>query len=192
MGDDMAESGRGRVRGRGRAALLLVAALAACLPVAAGAHGGTRTVHTTAGPYRVEAYVSRFGSEVDESVLVSDAVSGQALAALVVTLTLRRGSDTRGPFPARLAGGQFEARYPTPDGNGWNVTIAIDGPKGSATVEHAYVDPASGRGGELLNLGMVVILMAGTFLAYRLWLRPRAGAVKEEGSAESGPAPDRA
>lgn len=46
-------------------------------PDPTAAHGGTRVLHTDAGPYRVEAFVTREASGIDESVILSDIESGR-------------------------------------------------------------------------------------------------------------------
>jgi hypothetical protein len=154
-------------------ALLVIAALlATAWPLNAHAHGGRIALRTTAGPYRIEAVVSRTGGMIDESITLTEAATGQVVQAGVVSVTLTHPDGrTLGPFVARGAAGVFEARYPPPEGVGWTVTLAIAGPAGTAEASHPYRAPGGGGSPLLTVIAGVALFVVMPVLAWRIWWR---------------------
>lgn len=156
-----------------RHGLLALALILLVAPSPVSAHGGRLALRTTAGPYRIEAVVSRIGGTIDESVTVRAAVTGQAVTAAAITISLaHQDGRTLGPFVAHGTGGVYEARYPPPPGtSGWTVTIAISGPLGDAEAQHAYLDPGGGNSPLLTIVAGVALFVVLPVLAWRLWWR---------------------
>src|SRR5215211_4896794 len=119
--------------------LVLVVTVAALIQSPAGvdAHGGTRVLRTEAGPYHIEAYVTREGALIDESIRLTNTSSDQPVLGAAVALSLEDQSGSRlGPMLARPIGEIYEVRYQPQDGSGWNVLVEIQGPDGNAAVRH--------------------------------------------------------
>jgi hypothetical protein len=157
-------------------ALLLAAIAMAASPDQLAAHGGTRVLRAEAGPYHVEASVTREGSLIDESIRLTNLTTDQPVLGAAVALTLESESGERlGPLLARPAGEIYEVRYQPREGDGWIVLIEIQGPDGSAAVRHPYRAPSdsgwSGRPGLLLNLLLVALLIAAVVILPRLGRR---------------------
>jgi hypothetical protein len=154
----------------------------------AAAHGGRRVLETTAGPYRIEATISRAGDLVDETVAVTDAGSGRPVAGATVALMLEEEhGEIAGPFLATRAGGRHEARYPRPPDGRWTVLIEVRSSLGDATARHPYQPPPggvwTGRTAALINLVVIVALVAAVFVLPRLGRRSRRTAPRGEGAA---------
>jgi len=159
----------------------LVAILLALLPAVAGAHGGVRALRTTEGPYRIDAVVSRAGSQVDETIVLLDAETGRPVVNAIVGLTLESESGRRaGPFVVRSTNGSYEVRFPPPeDGERWSVFIDIQGPQGTVAVHHPYRAPDDGWGGRralFFNLLLIAAIVALVIFLPR-WRRSQQGRV---------------
>ncbi|MGH2586540.1 MAG: hypothetical protein ACRDJE_16620 [Dehalococcoidia bacterium] len=157
---------------------VLAVILLALLPAAIAAHGGSRVLRTTEGPYRIDAVVSRAGSQVDETIVLLDDQTGRPLANAVIALTLEDESGQRvGPFVVRSTDGNYEVRYPPPeDGERWTVLIDIQGPQGTVAVHHPYRAPDDdgwgGRRALFLNLLLIAAIVAIVIFLPR-WRRNR-------------------
>lgn len=162
---------------------VLAVAAAVAVPAGVGAHGGTRVLRADAGPYHVEAFVTREGSLIDETIVLTDADSDRTVLGAAVAITLEDASGERmGPMIARPVGDTYEVRYPPQEGDGWNVLIEIQGPDGAAAVRHAYRAPQDsgwgGRPGLLLNLLLLGLLVTTVIVLPRFgrWRRGKAPA----------------
>ena len=155
--------------------LMLVVAAAALNHSLTGvdAHGGTRVLRTEAGPYHIEAYVTREGTLIDESIRLTSISSGQPVFGAAVALFLEDQSGAKlGPMLARPIGEVYEVRYQPQDGSGWNVLVEIQGQDGSVAIRHPYRVPSDsgwgGRPGLLLNLLLLGLLVAAVVILPRL------------------------
>ncbi len=148
-----------------------------------GAHGGRLAPRTVSGPYRIEAVVSRVAGKLDETITVTDAITGAAVLDTRVVLWLDDNQgQTLGPFVARPTRDGFEARYDRPQDSGWRVRITVQGPLGTVEVLH----PAVTFGGEpdrfTATLAGAALILLIPLIAYRFWFRredagrPAAGA----------------
>ena len=136
----------------------------------AHAHGGRLALRTTAGPYRIEAVVSRTAGMIDESVTLTETATGQLVSTGVVTLTLSHtDGGALGPFVARGAAGVFEARYPAPEGGGWTVVVAVSGPAGAAEASHPYRAPGGADSPLLTIVAGVLLFVVMPVVAWRIW-----------------------
>jgi hypothetical protein len=178
--------GSRRIRVLRAVALTLICALA--WPAAAAAHGGRLAFTLRAGPYAVQAYVSRADTSIDETLLLTDAAGGRPISGGVVLLTLENERQaSRGPFTGRLVGGGFEVLFPPPSGSGWTIAIEIQGPLGPATASHPYVAPESGAGDWAVLAAALLALVVAPFLARRWWRgRHRSEQAEPEATSRDG------
>lgn len=160
------------------------------------AHGGVTVVRTTAGPYRIEATVTRRGGRIDETIVVleDETLEPVSSAQVAVTLVARDGQQA-GPLVARSLGTGFEVLYPPPEGNaGWRVRITVVG-AGQAEpveVEHPFQAPGqewavgSGMGGLVLAVLGIAIPVGIVLLLLRPERRTLGGAGQERLGAPDG------
>ena len=76
-------------------ALVGAAVVMAASPAWVAAHGGTRVLRSEVGPYHIEAYVSREGSLIDESIRLTSISSHQPVLGAAIALTLEDQAGAR-------------------------------------------------------------------------------------------------
>jgi hypothetical protein len=174
----------------------IVAPLAILLLLAstgvAAAHGGDRVLQTVVDRYRIEVWVTRSGSMIDESVTVLNTQTGRPLTSATVTLTLDGADGQRiGPLIARGFGGIYEVLYPPQNEGVWTVLIEIVGPDGAVSVSHPYHTPSDsgglgGRPGLVLNLLLAALVVAVVVLLPRMG---RAARTPASSASNNGTSP---
>ena len=152
------------------------------LPTEARADGGAIRLHQRAGGYQVTVLTSptpfRAGP-VDVSVFVQDAVTGEYVPDARVTLSLKlpaTGQVLQYPATEEAATNKLyrAAEFRLPDAGWWDVTVAVEGPHGSAVVRFGVqADPPPPRWLDLWPWFSWPALVVALFGAHRLVTRRR-------------------